>query len=327
VPSHCVQAGSRRNFLGLAMAPLLAGANRAAGGPRPRIVKLGTYDLDMVEVTPVVWKGRLHYFEWVRSNYWANAGRKDYFRFLERGTGRVTPAFAERHQLGSAFLDDGTMYVTGVEKGGRPLVRMFTSRDLVRWDSWTALDLPGWGFFNTSIAKAADRYVMSLEIDKPKEEAGRPFTARFAVSKDLRKWELTPPECVFAKDRFTSPHCLRYLDGWYYNFYVEAINGYETYVVRSRDLVVWESSPLNPVLAASPEDRKIANPKLTRAQRERIATAVNVNASDIDFCEYRGRLRITYCWGNQRGIEHLAEATYDGTEASFLKSWFPSRGL
>jgi hypothetical protein len=318
------QVKTRRNFLSLAAAPLLVRMTRAAAAERPRIVKLGTFDLDMVEVTPIVWKGSLYYFEWVRSNYWANADHKNYFRFLERKTGRVTPDFAEGHILGSAFVENGTMYVTGVEKAGAPLVRMFASKDLVKWDSWTVLNLPGWGFFNTSITKAAGRYVMSLEIDKPKEEAGRAFTARFATSKDLRNWELTPPECVYAKDRFTSPHCLRYLDGWYYNFYVEAINGYETYVVRSRDLIQWESSPLNPVLSASPDDRKIANPKLTAAQRARVATAVDINASDIDFCEYKGKLRITYCWGNQRGIEHLGEAIYEGTEANFLKGWFPT---
>jgi hypothetical protein len=259
----------------------------------------------------------------VRSNYWANASRKNYFRFLDRKTGRATPAFAAGHMFGSAFLENGTMYVTGVEKAGAPLVRMFASQDLVKWESWTVLDLPGWGFFNTSIAKAGSRYVISLEIDKPKEEAGRPFTARFATSSDLRNWDLTPSNGVFSKERFTSPHCLRFLDGWYYNFYVEAINGYETYVVRSRDLVHWEPSPLNPVLSASEEDRRISNPKLTPSQRSRVARAVNVNASDIDFCEFKGRLRITYCWGNQRGIEHLAEAVYDGSESGFLRAWFP----
>jgi hypothetical protein len=325
MPYHNWQASTRRSLFRLAAAPLLVRTGRAAAGERPRIVKLGTFDLDMVEVTPIVWKGSLYYFEWVRPDYWANANRKNYFRFLERQTGHVTPAFAEGHMLGSAYLDNGTMYVTGVEKPGAPLVRMFASQDLVKWDSWTVLNLPGWGFFNTSIAKAAGRYVMSLEIDKPKEEAGRAFTARFATSNDLRNWELTSPECVYAKDRFTSPHCLRHLDGWYYNFYVEAINGYETYVVRSRDLIHWESSPLNPVLSASPQDRKIANPKLTASQRARVATAVNINASDIDFCECKGRLRITYCWGNQRGIEHLGEAVYNGTEANFLKGWFPPR--
>ena len=58
-------------------------------------------------------------------------------------------------------------------------------------------------------------------------------------------------------------------------------------------------------------------------QRTRIAHAVNVNNSDIDFCEWQGRLIINYSWGNQQGVEHLAEAIYDGTESQFLSGWFP----
>ena len=42
---------------------------------------------------------------------------------------------------------------------------------------------------------------------------------------------------------------------------------------------------MNPVLKASDADRKICNPKLTPEQRHRIATAVDVNNSDIDFCD------------------------------------------
>jgi hypothetical protein len=58
-------------------------------------------------------------------------------------------------------------------------------------------------------------------------------------------------------------------------------------------------------------------------QRTRVANAVDINNSDIDFCEFHGQLRITYSWGNQQGIEHLAEAMYDGSEAEFLRGWFP----
>jgi hypothetical protein len=164
-----------------------------------------------------------------------------------------------------------------------------------------------------------------FEIDGPAEEAGAAFTARFATSPDLRTWKLTPPECNYARDRYTAPHCLRWLDGWFYNFYLEAHDGWEMRVVRSRDLVRWDSSPLNPVLRASGEDRIIANDRLTAAQRERIAGAVNRNNSDIDFCDWRGRLTITYSWGNQHGTEHLAEAVYDGTLEAFLRGWFPAR--
>lgn len=302
----------------------------AAYGQRPRIVKLGTIDVDLVEATPIVFQGRLYRFEYVRHNYWANKTGDDYFRFVDHATGRYTPAFAQGRVLGSAFLDGKTVYVTGTggkgKKWGAEQVWMFASRDLKRWEEWIALDLPGFSIFNTSMCKAGDRYVLMFEIDKPKEQTGAAFTARFATSRDLRRWELTPPECNYAKDRYTAPHCLRYLDGYFYDFYLEAHDGYEMRVVRSKDLIHWEPSPLNPVLRASEEDRKIANAKLSEEQRRRIATAVNRNNSDIDFCEYKGRLRITYSWGNQKGVEHLAEAVYEGSEAEFLRAWFPGPG-
>lgn len=164
-----------------------------------------------------------------------------------------------------------------------------------------------------------------FEIDRPPEEAGAAFTARFLKSPDLRTWELTPPECNYARDRYTAPHALRWLDGWFYDFYLEAHRGYQMRVVRSRDLRQWEPSPLNPVLRASPEDKQIANPRLTAAQRQRIADAANLNNSDIDFCAWQGRLVINYSWGDQQGVEHLAEAVYDGTVEQFLRGWFPER--
>jgi alpha-L-fucosidase len=141
----------------------------------------------------------------------------------------------------------------------------------------------------------------------------------------LHQWTITPPECNYSKDRYTAPHALRWLNGWFYDFYLEAKNGYEMRLVRSKDLVHWEPSPLNPVLRASPEDKLIANANINDAQRTRIANAVNLNNSDIDFCEWQGRLAINYSWGNQLGIEHLAEAVYDGSLEQFLSGWFPQR--
>src|SRR5512132_1448084 len=103
-------------------------------------------------------------------------------------------------------------------------------------------------------------------------------------------------------NRYTALHCLRWLDGWFYDFYLEAHDGYEMRVVRSQDLVHWEPSPLNPVLRASPDDKLIANETLTSQQRARIVNAVDLNNSDIDFCEWQGRLVINYSWGNQTGV-------------------------
>jgi hypothetical protein len=104
---------------------------------------------------------------------------------------------------------------------------------------------------------------------------------------------------------------------------LEAYRGYEQRVVRSADLVHWDLSPLNPVLRASDEDRQVANSRLSPPQRDRIAAAVNINNSDIGFCEFAGRVFITYSWGDQLGIEHLAEAVYEGTEEQFLEGWYP----
>lgn len=303
---------------------------RHGGGPldaesRPLIRRKGTIDLDLVETTPVAFNGKVWRFEWVRQGigqqYWENKRATNYFRFRDPASGEVTEPFADGHEFGSAFVDGDTVYVTGTQ--GRSRVNMFASRDFKTWETWPVIDDGRYGIFNTSICKAGSEFVLMFEIDKPREEAGVAFTARFAKSPDLRKWTLTPPECNYAKDRYTAPHALRWQDGWFYNFYLEAFQGYEMRVVRSRDLVKWEASPLNQVLRHSPEDKLIANAKLTDTQRTRIALATYLNNSDIDFCEWQGRLAINYSWGNQLGVEHLAEAVYDGSLEQFLKGWFP----
>jgi len=307
---------------------------------KPLIRKLGTIDCDMVETTPVVWRGRRYRFEYVRENYKPNTTGKSYFRFVDVQTGEPTPAFAAGWHLGSAFVDGDRVYAFGVNKWGGAEIRVFWSDDLRHWSSRTALNLRGWEIFNTSVCKGADGYTMAFEIGAPPEETGQAFTMRFARSTDLLQWRLTPSDCVFSKDRYTACPALRFLDGWYYMIYLEARPGptYEPHIVRSKDLVHWQCSRLNPVMQFSDQDKIIANPRLTAQQRERIAAAVNINNSDVDLCEFDGtdaappHLRqnakrpavvIYYSWGNQQGIEHLAEAVYDGALADFLRGWFP----
>ncbi|MCK5118881.1 MAG: hypothetical protein KAQ78_04815, partial [Candidatus Latescibacteria bacterium] len=194
------------------------------------------------------------------------------------------------------------------------------------WESRTALNLPGWEIFNNSVCEGEGRYVMSFEIGAPSEETGAAFTMRFAESDDLLHWQLTPPECVFSKDRYTACPALRFLDGQYYMIYLEARPGptYEPHIVRSPDLVHWESSPLNPIMQYSEEDKLIANPDLTESERALIAGAVNSNNSDVDLCEFDGKTILYYSWGNQLGVEFLASAMYDGTLECFLRGYFPA---
>ena len=292
---------------------------------RPLIVKKGTIDVDLVETTPIVFHGKVYRFEYVRIGYWDNDTGESYFRFVDHKTGKSTPSFAKGFHLGSAFVHDGTVYVTAVDIWDGEQIHVFSSNDLESWDSWMAFELPGYGIFNTSLTWAKDKYVLMFEIGKPEDKAGERFTANFATSEDLKNWDVLSSDHNYAKDRYTAPHCLRYLDGYYYNFYLEAHNGYEMRVVRSTDLKNWEASPLNPVLSFSEDDKKIANENLSDELKERIAAAENRNNSDIDFCEYNGKLIINYSWGNQRGEEFLAEASYGGTLRQFLLGWYPQK--
>src|SRR4051812_42630969 len=169
-----------------------AGGGTARGGEPhpPAIRKLGTLDLDMVEATPVVFRDRLYRFEYVRKDYKPNTTGESYFRFIDAETGKATPAFARGYDLGCAYAEGGTMWAFGVDQWDGTKVVAFRSDDLEHWEKFPALELPGWGLFNTSVCKAGDRYVMAIEVGKPPEVVGVPFTARFAESKDLKTWTL-----------------------------------------------------------------------------------------------------------------------------------------
>lgn len=319
----------RRQFNLLILLSLIAFSSCSTMEPptdaegRPLIIKSGTIDVDLVEATPIVFKNKVYRFEYVRQGYWDNQTGDSYFRFIDHETGLPTKSFARGFHLGSAFVYNETVIVTAVDIWDGEQVHIFLSSDLENWDSWLAFELPGYGIFNTSLTHAENKYVLMFEIGKPEKESGKRFTANFATSTDLNSWELLSSDHNYAKDRYTAPHALRYLDGYYYDFYLEAHEGYEMRVVRSKDLIDWESSPLNPVLKATAADKQIANDKLTDDLRQRIANAKDINNSDIDFCEFNGRLIINYSWGNQRGEEFLAEASYEGTLEQFLKGWFP----
>lgn len=290
----------------------------------PQIRKLGTIECGLVEATPLVFKERLYRFEYVRQDYPGNSTGSPYFRLIDVAAGKATPAFAKGYHLGCAHAEGDFMYTFGVKKWGQSEIAMFKSSDLVTWEKHEAISLPGWQLFNSSVCKAGERYVMAIEVGAPPEVAGTPFTMRFAESKDLATWKLLPEECVFSKDRYTACGTIRHVGDYFYMIYLEAKPGppYQSYIVRSKDLMSWETSRFNPVLAASADDKNIANPQLTAEQRDLIAKAVNINNSDVDLCEFAGKTHITYSWGNQQGTEFLALAVYEGRLADLLEGFF-----
>lgn len=294
---------------------------------RPQIVKLGTIDCGMVETSPIVFNNQLYRFEYVRENYPDNDSGDSYFRIISTRTGEQISRFGQSWHLGSAFVYQDSVYVTAVNGWGGERIDLFTSADLQTWNQKKIIDLPGNTLYNTSLCRSDSLFVLMYEIGDPPEEAGARFTARFATSNNLSDWTVTPSECNFDKNRYTAPHALRYFNGYYYNFYLEAKrkNSYETYVVRSRDLIHWEASRVNPVLKADEADKQLASDKLTDSQKRMIAAATNSNNSDIDFCEFDGKVIIYYSWGNQKGTEFLASAFFEGSLDDFLLSWFEVR--
>ena len=291
---------------------------------KPAIRKLGTVQCDMVETTPVVFGGKLYRFEYVRpaSRNEANPSERSHFRFRDLYSNALTAPFGFDHHLGSAFSDGREMYVIGVkERWAGDALTVFRSKDLETWEAFP-VSFPGLECFNTGVAKKDGKYVLLIET-----ASFVPFTFRFAESTDMIHWTLLPDDYAFQKDRYAGGPALYTLpdDPYYYVLYLEACptEKYVTSIARSRDLKEWEYSPLNPVLAYdAEEDKKIANPFLTPHERERIERALDVNNSDMEMCEFLGRTVITYSWGNQHGIEFLAEAAYEGPMADLLHGFF-----
>ena len=309
----------------IAFVIIALGAFVGPDSPKPKIQKSGTLDLGMVETTPVVFQGKLKRFEYVRKDYRGNTTGASYFRFVNVADGRASASFAKDKHLGCAYVEGDEAFVFGVEAWGGSKISMFRSKDLEHWESRQVLELPGWTLFNTSVCKADGRYVMAIEVGAPTKVVGVPFTIRFAESKDLKDWKLLPESRVYSKEKYTACPALRYVAGRFYMIYLEARPGprYETHIVRSDDLIHWESSPLNPLLADSEQDKTIAEPSLNAQERRLIATAKDLNNSDVDLCEFQGKTVITYSWGNQQGTEFLASAEYDGALERFLEGFFP----
>ena len=302
----------------------------------PKIRRHGTIKYGTVESTPIVFGDTLYRFEYNRpakSDHLKDTNRYNpnpwsSFHFIDLKTGRQTPSFGKNHHLGSAYTDGGVMYAIGVDgEWGGDTLHIFRSTDLENWECPGELHLPGWKIFNTGVCRMNGVYTLLMEISAPVEEAGsRPFTFRFATSDDMIHWTLTPTECVFQKDRYAgAPAIYSIGDGYYYVLYLEAYPGpcYAQCIARSKDLRQWEYSPINPMMMFNEaEDKQIANPFLTTEEQQQIADALDINNSDVELCEYNGRTIIYYSWGNQRGMEFLAEASYEGTLASFLQAWF-----
>jgi hypothetical protein len=53
-----------------------------------------------------------------------------------------------------------------------------------------------------------------------------------------------------------------------------------------------------------------------------LKNGLNINCSDLDLCEYRGKTLIFYSNGDQMTYSFICEAEYDGLLGDFLEAFF-----
>ena len=294
---------------------------------RTMINRLGTADLDIVEANPVVFRGRLLRFEYIREGCRSIRKRRDpgetssFFRLVDWESGEVVSEFGYGFHMGCALVWQDRIYVSCNSGWGSSRLYLMSSGDLQTWsEPEEILSDPAWKCFNTSICRAGENFVMVFELGGPEELVGEPFTMFFARSSDLKQWQVIPG-AVYGKEVYCGAPMLRYHDEYYYFFHLSGDyeNGFNTFVSRSADLKEWSEEKL--VLPFDDCDRAVLFPA-EAWQEKRIAEAKNINASDLDMCEYRGRVYMTYSWGDQRGNEFLALATTEGSEAEFCRSFW-----
>ena len=294
------------------------------------IRRLGTFDLDIVEANPVVFRGKPYLMEYIRnrkSTICRDGRPVSHFRFRDLTDMKTFSApFGFGLHMGNAFVKDDHIVVTAVEDWGRGRFYELESDDMVTWsEPRVILEDASWEGYNTTVCEADGRYVMAFELGKPEELVHVAFTMFFAESTDLKTWRVIP-EAVFGRDIYTVAPMLRFHGGFFYFFHLEGSyeEGFVTVVARSRDLKHWENGR-RVVMGRSPEDRMIlprAATFFTPRELLYIASAVHINVSDLDMCDCDGRLLMCYSWGNQRGAEFLSLAEARCTEADFCESFF-----
>ena len=334
--SRCAKTagGGAWNAKGVPVAP-------AANAAPVKIEKLGTIDIYIVESNPVIFRGKPWLMQYIRHRaenrrYRHNHTGASYFRFLDLTDMKtVSKPFGRGLHLGNAFVKDDHIVVTAAEHWGKPRFYQLESDDMEHWtEPRVILEGEGWEGYNTTMCEGPDgKFLLSFELGKPKDIVGSAFTMFFAESRDFKSWTmLDGKKYAFGRNMYTGAPMVRYHAGWYYFFHLEkdrsAAPGplaYRTRVARSRDLRKWEISPH--IVMDFDADDKLIHPmaNLTDDELVLVRDAVNVNASDLDMCEWGDGLIFSYSWGDQHGKEFHGLGRAPGSERAFCESFFPDR--
>ncbi len=293
----------------------------------PKIKKLGACSPNG-EMTPFVWKGKLMRMELVDPLNGTDDTILRYAGIRDLETNKVIATLAEDSYFHSAYIEEDTAYILGVDMKSRDTIRIYESKDLVHWSNRVLFKNPGWVYYNTALTKGPDGYVILMEASAPEKYVGVKFTFFFASSPDLKEWtHMDYHECCFSKDHYNGGPWMRYVDGWYYVISVMELPylHYVSYIFRTKDFKDWHVGYYNPIMMPDNND-KIISPRAADLSDELIekitGDGFNINSSDLDMCDYNGKVYMNYLCGNQLGFYYMCEAEVEGTVADFLKSYF-----
>lgn len=203
--------------------------------------------------------------------------------------------------LGSILSVDGQIYATGSsdvsQVGNAVYIREIdpTTWTFAAPEVHVSTAPAGQKYYNTSITKGPDKYVMAIETDE-----GTPFSIRFVQSTDLVTW--SPIGALCHGNFYSACPTLRYVEnGWYMLVYMfidagEFVNG----VARTQDFTNLVSFGGN---ANYTPYQQIMAPDVCEG----------INNSDIDFIEWDGKVYFTYLTGDQQTWAFANDAWYDGT--------------
>lgn len=298
--------------------------------PFPTIKKLGVVSRNG-ESSPFVFGGRSYRLELHDPYRGDNADfRETYSIIRDRLTGEIISEVAHGCYYNSFYQEDDKVYVIGTRSDEGDLAGsgyyIFESTDLINWKKRLLIENPGWKYYNSSLTKGPDGYVLCMEAKAPAEYVGEPFTCFFATSPDMINWTFMDYKKGYPTDRYCGGPYMRYSNGWYYLILVTGLPHliYTNYIYRTKDFDTWYIGNYNPVLMPSNEDRKISPLAygLTEEMLQELKTGYISNNSDIDMCDLDGKTLLVYMTGNQLGNYFLAEAEFDGTVDEFLSGYF-----
>jgi alpha-L-fucosidase len=289
-------------------------------GWKNQLIKKGELNSPVVEVTPFVFKNKYYLLEnwrgtWVVPHSPRGRRMDPEMWIKEVETGKYITRPMVNQSLGIAFVWDEKVHVLGVSKTeDRKRVNMTWSADLKTWtDPIVVLKAnPDEKYFNTSICRAKDRFIMLVETNDPEWQ---PFTFKYFESGDLKKWQQIP-KALYGIDKYVGGPALYYYDEIFYTLYLQSLGKgyYETHVTRSKDLVHWQDAPKNrSVVTYDPNN--LVHPIQSDTLKE-------TNASDAELCYWQGKTRLYFTGGNQQMGGNLQWAEFDGTPKKLLEHYF-----